>query len=183
MEGNFVYLDGFYDDIPVPIKSDGSNFFHMHDFGSTTGIVEKINDVLYPNLLAENIVTNTLQWEGESPSIADVDILDLDLDVEVGKIYEISMLIDGQEVITTKEALYLDQDNPSNSPIGLGDGINANINGVDYLIVINIDCVVGDSGAWSYSPGKAIFIGNGNNGASPSVPLVFTSIREMPESK
>ncbi len=184
MEGNFVYLDGFKNGLPVPVKTDGTNFFHMHAFGLTTGIVEKINDVFYPNLITEQVETETMYWEGDAPPISAVQPIDLDVALEAGKSYEISMLINGQEVVVTKEASYQNQNDPANSPISFGDGLNIdNFNGVNYYIMINVDCILDSNGQFVYTPGKTIFTGYGftdEGNIYQSVPLALMSIREIP---
>lgn len=89
------------------------------------------------------------------------------------------MLIDGQEIVATKQANYVNGDKPDTSPITFGDGISTNLNGIEYYIMININCTIDENGASYYSPGKVIFTGFGNNGIAPSVSLVLTSIREV----
>ncbi|WP_289086605.1 hypothetical protein, partial [uncultured Streptococcus sp.] len=187
MEGNFVYLDGFKDGMPVPIKTDRTNFFHMHAFGLTTGIVEKINDVFYPNLITEQVETETIYWNPEiteEPSIFEIQPIDLDIALEAGKTYEITLIIDGQEAIVTQQATYENQLDPQNSPIALGDNLNIdNLNGVNYSIVIMADCSVDVDGQFVYAPGKVFIAGFGSTNDGniyQSVSLVLKSIREVP---
>ncbi len=186
MEENFVYLDGFKNGLPVPVKTDGTNFFHMHAFGLTTGIVEKINDVFYPNLITEQVETETIYWnpEIEEPSIFEVQPIDLDVTLEAGKTYEISLIIDGQETIVTQQATYQNQADPQNSPISFGDGLNIdNLNGVNYSVMIMADCSVDVDGQFVYAPGKVFFTGFGSTNEGniyQSVSLVLKSIREVP---
>ncbi len=186
MEGNFVYLDGFKNGLPVPVKTDGTNFFHIHAFGLTTGIVEKINDVFYPNLITEQVETETIYWnpEIEEPSIFEVQPIDLDVTLEAGKAYEISLIIDGQETIVTQQATYQNPADPQNSPISFGEGLNIdNLNGVNYSVMIMADCSVDVDGQFVYAPGKVFFTGFGSTNEGniyQSVSLVLKSIREVP---
>ena len=183
MEDNFVYLDGFKDGMPVPIKTDRTNFFHMHDFGSTTGIVEKVNDVLYPNLITEPITTETLYFEGE-PSAEQMQPIDYDLNLEAGKTYEIKMTVNGQEVVTTSTASYVLQSEHPNYPIGIGveEPLAFKIDGIDYIATI----IANGDGNLAYAPGKTFILSYGyiddgeQSGITPSVPFVITSIREVP---
>ena len=187
MERNFVYLDGFKNGLPVPVKTDGTNFFHMHAFGLTTGIVEKINDVFYPNLITEQVETETIYWNPEiteEPSIFEVQPIDLDIALEHGKTYEITLIIDGQETIVTQQATYQNQSVPQNSPIYFAGGLNIdNLNGVNYSVIIIADCSVDVDGRFVYTPGKVFFTGVGSTNEGniyQSVSLVLKSIREVP---
>ena len=189
MEGNFVYLDGFYDDMPVPIKTDGTNFFHMHDFGLTTGILDQINEVFYPNLAAQPITFETTYWdfsESEAPPFEQIVSQNLTLGLSAGKTYNIEMTIDGTSVSTTATASWQDSAAAPSSAISFGDGLNLTVNGVSYFFMILENATLNDAGAFVYTPGQTILFAYGytNNtveGAtiSPSVPVVITAIREV----
>ena len=115
MEGNFVYLDGFYDDMPVPIKSDGSNFFHMHDFGLTTGIIDKINEIFYPNLLKDSFTTNSVKGEmneqGEQVPIVPTERIPYELNLIQDKEYVVTLYIDGVKIVKKLKAETSPQEN------------------------------------------------------------------------
>ncbi len=115
MEGNFVYLDWFYDGMPVPVKTDGTNFFHMHDFGSTTGIVEKINEIFYPNLLTDSFTTNSVKGEmneqGELVPIVPTERIPYELNLIQDKEYVVTLYIDGVKIVKKLKAETSPQEN------------------------------------------------------------------------
>ena len=187
MEGNFVYLDGFYDDMPVPIKTDGTNFFHMHDFGLTTGILDQINDLLFPNLLSEQISFNTTYWDAplsEAPTVTEDMWQQVSLGLVDGKTYSIEMTIDGTSVSTTATATYQDPAAAPNSAISFGDGLMLSVNGIDYAFMIIENAIIAEDFSYIYTPGQTTLMGYGfvvESTVTPSVPVVITAIREVPE--
>ena len=189
MEGNFVYLTGLNDGRPVPIKTDGSYFFHQHTFGITTGILDQINEVFYPNLAAQPITFETTYWdfsESEAPPFEQIVSQNLTLGLSAGKTYNIEMTIDGTSVSTTTTASWQDSAAAPSSAISFGDGLNLTVNGVSYFFMIVENATLNDAGAFIYTPGQTILFAYGytNNtveGATitPSVPVVITAIREV----
>ena len=189
MEGNFVYLTGLNDGRPLPIKTDGSYFFHQHTFGTTTGILDQINEVFYPNLAAQPITFETTYWdfsESEAPPFEQIVSQNLTLGLSAGKTYNIEMTIDGTSVSTTTTASWQDSAAAPSSAISFGDGLNLTVNGVSYFFMIVENATLNDAGAFIYTPGQTIlfaygYTNNTGEGATitPSVPVVITAIREV----
>ena len=189
MEDNFVYLAGLNDGRPLPIKTDGSYFFHQHTFGTTTGILDQINEVFYPNLAAQPITFETTYWdfsESEAPPFEQIVSQNLTLGLSAGKTYNIEMTIDGTSVSTTATASWQDSASAPSSAISFGDGLNLTANGVSYFFMIVENATLNNAGAFIYTPGQTILFAYGgtNNtveGATitPSVPVVITAIREV----
>lgn len=107
LENNFVFVDAVMEGIPVPIKSDGTYFFHLHTFGSTENIyaqLEKLKIVPY-NLIEEPFVTESIYLDPnsspDSPSIIvpEVETLPYELDLTIGKEYVITLYVEGQKIV------------------------------------------------------------------------------------
>ena len=103
LEDNFVYIDYIMEGLPVPIKTDGTNFFHMHDFGSTTGIIEKINEIFYPNLIEEPFITTTIEIEyddqGQEVIIMPTERIPYEIDLVPGKEYVVTLYVNGVKIV------------------------------------------------------------------------------------
>ena len=181
MEGNFVYLTGLNDGRPVPIKTDGSYFFHQHTFGTTTGILDQINEVFYPNLAAQPI---TVGMTNDFSQIGTVGRVPMSLGLSAGKTYTIAMTIDGTPITTTATSSYTDSSAAPNSAISLD--IQYELNGVIYTFRFLSNGVMEyneTSGVIiTFSQSQATFIGyatsNGIDLLDP-VPVVITAIREV----
>ena len=184
MEGNFIYLTGLNGGRPLPIKTDGSYFFHQHTFGTTTGILDQINEVFYPNLAAQPLTFNTTYRDTTAAPPLNEDMWQqVSLGLVDGKTYSIDMTIDGTSVSRTATASYVDLAAAPNSAISLGgeylsidldssDGRN------DYTLHIVENAILAEDFSYIYTPGQMVLMGYAEVGA-PSVPVVITAIREV----
>ena len=189
MEGNFVYLDGFKDGMPVPIKTDGTNFFHMHDFGSKTGIVEKVNDVLYPNLITEQFEIDSVYLDPNSSLDApvliepEIDYLPYELDLVVGKEYVITFYVEGKKIVYKTTAVEI-QNGKAGFAIGVsGDPIYIDSSGnmIAGYIMSGYRMNLTDGTPMDYSGKTWIMFGVSNNGQPLTEPkqIRLVSIREL----
>ena len=189
MEGNFVYLDGFKNGLPVPVKTDGSNFFHMHAFGLTTGIVEKINDVFYPNLITEQFEIDSVYLDPNSSPDApvfiepEIDYLPYELDLVVGKEYVITFYVEGKKIVYKTTAVEI-LDGKAGFAIGVAGGsiyIDSSGNQIAGYITSGIKIDEINQVILEY-PGKtSIYFAVSNNGQPLTEPIQvqLVSIREL----
>ena len=69
LEGKFIYLDGFKNGKPIPIKTDGTYFYHILNQGNKTGIYEKLAQfgIAPQNLLEKSVFDNgTIQIQDKT---------------------------------------------------------------------------------------------------------------------
>ena len=128
LEDNFVYIDYIMEGLPVPIKTDGTNFFHMHDFGSPTGIYQQLEKLkIAPhNMVEEPITIDSIYLDPNSSPDApvmvepEIDYLPYEIDLTEGKEYVITFYIEGKKIVYKTTA-----ENVSNGRIGLVIGIDS----------------------------------------------------------
>ena len=80
-ENSFVYLDSFNDGLPIALKSDGTPFYHILNFGSTTGVFDKIQEFISipPNILSAPLTGQSfaLGESGTAPTEVWTEQIDL----------------------------------------------------------------------------------------------------------
>ncbi len=127
-EDNFVYIDYIMEGLPVPIKSDGSNFFHMHDFGSTTGIYQQLEKLkIAPhNMVEEPITIDSIYLDPNSSPDApvfiepEIDYLPYEIDLTEGKEYVVILYVEGKKIVHKTTAVEI-----FNGKAGLTLGIDS----------------------------------------------------------
>ena len=98
-ENSFVYLDSFNDGMPIVLKSDGTPFYHILNFGSTTGVFDKIQEFipLPPNILSAPLTGQSVVLGEGGTAPADIWTEQIDLNLQAGKTYTIYLTINGEK--------------------------------------------------------------------------------------
>ena len=105
-ENSFVYLDSFNGGMPIALKSDGTPFYHILNFGSTTGVFDKIQEFISipPNILSAPLTGQSFALGEGGTAPTEVWTEQIDLNLQAGKTYTIYLTINGEKYAASATA-------------------------------------------------------------------------------